>query len=224
MIQPPARLEERLDYTFSDPSLLQRALTHRSVGSNNNERLEFLGDAVLGCVIAEELFRNFPHVREGRLSRLRSSLVRRETLAEIGRQLAVGEFMQLGPGERKSGGHRRASILSDAVEAIFGAIYLDSDFAHSRQCILRLYADWLADLSDEVVLKDAKTRLQELLQARGLDLPTYTLLDASGRAHARQFEVLCEVAGQDPCRGSGSSRRYAEQQAASRMLAQLEAD
>ena len=223
-MQPQGRLEERLGYTFSDPALLQRALTHRSAGNNNNERLEFLGDAVLGCVIADELFRNFPHVREGRLSRLRSSLVRRETLAEIGQQLDIGDFLQLGPGERKSGGHRRASILSDAVEAIFGAIYLDSDFIHSQQCILRLYADRLASLSDKVVLKDAKTRLQELLQSRHLELPTYTLLNAGGQAHARQFEVLCEVAGQAPCRGSGSSRRHAEQQAASRMLEQLTAD
>ena len=223
-MQPATRLEERLGYTFSDPALLQRALTHRSVGNTNNERLEFLGDAVLGCVIAEELFRHFPHVREGRLSRLRSSLVRRETLAEIGQQLEIGEFLQLGPGERKSGGHRRASILSDAVEAIFGAIYLDSDFVHSRQCIRRLYANRLASLSDEIVLKDAKTRLQEFLQARRLDLPVYTLLDSSGQAHARQFEVLCEVAGQPSCRGNGSSRRHAEQQAASRMLEQLETE
>ena len=222
MIQSPPRLEEMLGYTFTDPSLLQKALTHRSAGNHNNERLEFLGDAVLGCVIADELFRNFPHVREGRLSRLRSSLVRRETLAEIGKQLAIGDFLQLGPGERKSGGHRRESILSDAVEAIFGAIYLDSDFAHSRQCILRLYADRLAGLSDEVVLKDAKTRLQEYLQARRLALPDYTLLDTSGQAHARHFEVLCEVAGQQPCRGAGASRRHAEQLAASKMLEQLE--
>ncbi len=223
MIQRTARLEVELGYTFSEPELLHRALTHRSAGNNNNERLEFLGDAVLGCVIADELFHNFPHVAEGRLSRLRSSLVRRETLAEIGKQLGIGDFLQLGPGERKSGGHRRESILSDALEAIFGAIYLDSDFTQSRQCILRLYADKLAGLSDEMVLKDAKTRLQEYLQARHLELPDYTLLDISGKAHARYFEVVCSVAGHEPCRGEGASRRHAEQEAASKMLRQLEA-
>ena len=222
-MQTLTRLEIKLDYTFSDPELLHRALTHRSVGNNNNERLEFLGDAVLGCVIANELYHNFPHVGEGRLSRLRSSLVRRETLAEIGKQLDIGDFLQLGPGERKSGGHRRESIISDALEAIFGAIYLDSDFANSRQCILRLYADKLASLSDEVVLKDAKTLQQEYLQARQLELPDYTLQDMSGKAHARYFEVVCSVAGQKPCHGEGASRRHAEQEAASKMLRQLEA-
>ncbi|MGB5259458.1 MAG: ribonuclease III [Gammaproteobacteria bacterium] len=223
-MQPTTRLEKELGYTFSDPELLHKALTHRSLGNSNNERLEFLGDALLGCVIADELFHNFPHVREGRLSRLRSSLVRRETLAEIGKRLAIGDFLRLGQGERKSGGHRRESILSDALEAIFGAIYLDSDFATCRQCILQLYADKLASLSDTVVLKDAKTRLQEYLQARHLELPDYTVKDVSGKAHARYFEVICTVAGHEPCNGEGASRRHAEQEAASKMLRQLEAD
>lgn len=218
------KLEEKLGYSFSDKELLLRALTHRSAGKNNNERLEFLGDAVLGCVIADELFSNFPHVREGRLSRLRSSLVRRETLADIGQALGIGDYLTLGPGERKSGGHRRNSILSDAVEAVLGAIYIDSDFTQCRHCILRLYADKLKDLSDETVLKDAKTRLQEYLQARGMQLPDYSVLATHGKEHARHFEVLCTVDGQEPCHGAGSSRRLAEQDAATKMLAQLEAD
>jgi ribonuclease-3 len=222
-MQPLTRLEEKLGYTFSDPELLHRALTHRSLGNSNNERLEFLGDAVLGCVIADELCRNFPHVREGRLSRLRASLVRRETLAEIGAQLAIGDFLRLGQGERKSGGHRRESIISDALEAIFGAIYLDSDFATCHQCILQLYADRLASLSDAQVLKDAKTRLQEYLQARHLELPDYAVQDVSGKAHARYFRVICSVEGHEPCHGEGASRRHAEQEAAGKMLRQLEA-
>jgi len=221
-MQSTAQLEQRLGYTFSDPSLLSKALTHRSAGNNNNERLEFLGDAILGCVIAEELFRNFPQVREGRLSRLRSSLVRRETLADIGKGLEIGEHLFLGPGERKSGGHRRDSIISDAVEAVFGAICLDSDFDHCRACILRLYADRLDSLSDSAVLKDAKTRLQEYLQARHRPLPQYTVLDMAGKAHARHFEVLCQVDGHEASRGRGSSRRQAEQDAAGRMLRELE--
>ena len=224
MISGSGQLEQRLGYTFNDPELLEKALTHRSVGNKNNERLEFLGDAVLGCVIADELFHIFPDVREGRLSRLRSSLVRRETLADIGKGLEIGDFMLLGPGERKSGGHRRESIISDAVEAIFGAIYLDSNFATCRDCILRLYADRLRGLSDAVVLKDAKTRLQEFLQARQMKLPEYTVREVSGKAHARYFEVVCDVEGQEPSRGEGSNRRHAEQAAASNMLLKLEAD
>jgi ribonuclease-3 len=216
-------LEQRLGYVFNDPQLLEKALTHRSAGNRNNERLEFLGDAVLGCVIAGELFHNFPDVREGRLSRLRSSLVRRETLADIGKGLEIGDFMSLGPGERKSGGHRRESIISDAVEAIFGAIYLDSNFATCRDCILRLYADRLRGLSDTVVLKDAKTRLQEFLQARQMKLPEYTVRQAHGKAHARYFEVVCDVEGHESTRGEGTSRRHAEQDAAGKMLQKLEA-
>jgi len=216
-------LEQRLGYVFNDPELLEKALAHRSVGNRNNERLEFLGDAVLGCVIAGELFHLFPDVREGRLSRLRSSLVRRETLADIGKGLEIGDFMSLGPGERKSGGHRRESIISDAVEAVFGAIYLDSNFATCRDCILRLYADRLHGLSDTVVLKDAKTRLQEHLQARQMKLPEYTVRQAHGKAHARYFEVVCDVEGHESTRGEGTSRRHAEQDAAGKMLQKLEA-
>ena len=223
-MQSPATLEKKLGYAFSDPELLQKALTHRSAGKNNNERLEFLGDAILGCVIAEELYRHFPHVREGRLSRLRSTLVRRETLADIGKVLYIGDFLLLGPGERKSGGHRRDSIIADAVEALMGAVYLDSNFERCRQCILTLYADKLGNLTDKVVLKDAKTRLQEFLQARHMQLPEYTVLTMAGQAHARHFEVLCKVDGQESSRGEGSSRRNAEQDAARKMLARLDAD
>jgi ribonuclease-3 len=222
-MQSPRQLEKRLGYDFSDPELLQKALTHRSLGNNNNERFEFLGDAILGCVIADQLFRNFPDVREGRLSRLRSSLVRGETLAEIGRTLGIGDYLLLGPGERKSGGHRRDSIISDAVEAVFGAIYLDSDFTRCQQCILRLYADKLKGLSDKVVLKDAKTRLQEFLQAQHSELPEYKVHEVSGKDHARQFEVVCSVNGYASCRGEGTNRRHAEQDAAGKMLRQLEA-
>jgi ribonuclease-3 len=217
------QLEKRLGYEFTDPTLLQSALTHRSAGSKNNERLEFLGDAILGCVIAEELFNNFPDIREGRLSRLRSSLVRGEALADIGIKLEIGEFLVLGPGERKSGGHRRNSIISDAVEAILGAIYIDSDYMRCRQCILQLYADKLQGLSEKAVLKDAKTRLQEYLQAQHLSLPEYSVLTVSGEAHARHFEVICSVNGHQSCRGEGTNRRHAEQEAAKKMLQQLEA-
>jgi ribonuclease-3 len=223
-MRSPGQLEKRLGYEFSDPALLQMALTHRSLGSNNNERLEFLGDAILGCVIAGELFRRFTDVREGRLSRLRSSLVRGETLAEIGKSLDIGDFLLLGQGERKSGGHHRDSIISNTVEAVLGAIYLDSDFMQCRQCILHLFADKLETLSDEAVLKDPKTRLQELLQAQHKPLPEYRVSDITGVAHAQRFLVICEASDQEATRGEGTSRRQAEQDAAERMLDQLAAN
>ena len=224
MINSPALLEKNLGYQFNDQALMQRALTHRSAGNNNNERLEFLGDAVLGCVIADELFRNFPQVREGRLSRLRSSLVRGETLAEIGKEISIGDFLQLGSGERKSGGHHRDSIIADAVEAVIGAIYIDSDYMHCKQCILTLFGGRLNALTDEAVLKDAKTRLQELLQAEHKLLPEYSVTDVTGEAHAQHFSVECAVDGDVVTRGEGSSRRHAEQEAAKTMLELLVAD
>ena len=217
-------LEESLGHEFSDRALLQQALTHRSAGSHNNERLEFLGDAILGAVIAEDLYRRYPQAKEGELSRLRSRLVRRESLTGVARVLDIGQYLSLGGGERRSGGHHRDSILSDAVEALLGAVYLDSGFDACKACILALFEDRLGSLSEIEFLKDAKTRLQEYLQSRQLDLPEYAVVDESGKAHARSFRVTCSVQGVDmaPTQGQGSSRRHAEQQAAERMLTQLE--
>jgi len=217
------KLEMSLDYTFADQGLLQQALTHRSAGSRNNERLEFLGDAILGGVIAAELYRRYSGAKEGELSRLRANLVRRESLAEIAQTLDLGHYLTLGTGERKSGGHRRDSILSDAVEALLGAIFLDSDFAVCQRCILQLFAARLDLLSDVASLKDAKTRLQEHLQSRHKSLPEYTVKEVSGEAHAQFFRVECVVddIGLSPGKGRGSSRRQAEQNAAADLLARL---
>ncbi len=219
------RLSRSLDYEFRDPTLLQAALTHRSAGGRNNERLEFLGDAVLGFAIAQWLYEKFPQAREGELSRLRASLVKRDSLAEIARDLELGQYLKLGSGELKSGGHRRESILADAMEAIFGAILLDSDFDRCRDCIHRLFASRLEDMPSAAQLKDPKTRLQEYLQARKLELPAYEILEVSGRAHNQRFVVECRVAGlEQSSQGQGSSRRRAEQEAARAMLGQLEAE
>lgn len=219
-------LLRRLDYRFNDPTLLDSALTHRSAGGANNERLEFLGDAILGLVIADALYRRYPEASEGELSRLRASLVRKQTLAELARDLDLGEYLRLGSGELKSGGYRRDSILADALEAIFGAVYLDGGFAASVAMIRALYAERFAQLPAEAVaVKDAKTRLQEHLQGRHLELPEYVVLAISGDAHDQVFEVECRVAGlAHSVRGTGSSRRRAEQQAAQRMLDLLGAD
>jgi ribonuclease-3 len=219
----PDQLQQRLGYRFGNTDLLQQALTHRSAGRNNNERLEFLGDAVLGAVIAAELYHHFPAASEGRLSRLRASLVRRESLAEIARVLELGDYLQLGTGERRSGGHRRGSILSDALEGVLGAIYLDGGFEACRRCILQHFSTRLDALAEATVLKDPKTLLQEHLQAQGRPLPVYSVLHVSGEAHAQQFRVRCEIDGAGPCDGAGNSRRQAEQDAAARMLQQLAA-
>jgi len=219
------KLERLLDYTFADALLLEQALTHRSAGRSNNERLEFLGDAILGGVVAAELYRRYPGATEGRLSRLRANLVRRESLAGIAQQLDLGQYLRLGAGERKSGGYQRDSILSDTVEALLGAIFLDSDFAACQRCILRLFAARLDALADVASLKDAKTRLQEYLQSRQQPLPEYTVKEVSGEAHAQYFKVECAVSGLglSAGRGQGSSRRQAEQNAAEDMLARLDA-
>ena len=226
MTSAPGLLEQALGYTFAEPQLLRQALTHRSAGSRNNERLEFLGDAILGCVIAEELYERYRQAREGELSRLRATLVRRESLAEIAHALEVGSYLHLGSGERKSGGHSRDSILADALEALFGAIYLDSGFRATRTSILALFADKLESLSGAAALKDPKTRLQEYLQAQRKPLPEYTVTEVSGEAHAQSFRVACTVQDVDvtPSQGEGTSRRQAEQDAAARMLALLEHD
>ena len=213
------RLLRALNYRFQDSSLVEQALTHRSVGHHNNERLEFLGDAVLGCVIAEELYRRFPAASEGELTRLRATLVRGETLAEIGKGLSLGDYIRLGSGELKSGGFRRGSILACGVEALIGAVYLDGGFAAARTLVLALYQERLESVSPEDELKDPKTRLQEFLQSRKLPLPRYDLVKVEGESHNQTFYVECVAeALKEPIPGHGSSRRKAEQSAAKKML------
>ncbi len=221
--RPPLdRLTKALGYAFNDPVLLERALTHRSAASENNERLEFLGDAALEYVISTELFHRYPRCKEGDLSRLRATLVRGETLAEIAKRLQLGEYLKLGPGELKSGGFRRTSILADALEAIFGAISLDGGFEAVRSVILHLYEPSFASLPDLEQLKDPKTRLQEVLQSRRLPLPSYRILREEGDRHARTYVVACEVALlPEEVEGRGSSRRKAEQAAAETILERL---
>ena len=218
----PQRLEAALGHGFGRPELLRQALTHRSFGSSHNERLEFLGDSLLNCVIAGALYQRFAALKEGELSRLRASLVRQETLAEIARGLGLGELLQLGEGELKSGGARRPSILADALEALFGAIYVDAGFDAVRRVIERLYEPAMARIDPNDNGKDPKTALQELLQGRHLPLPRYTLLATSGEAHAQQFEIECVVADLGiRSTGTGASRRIAEQQAAQRAIAEI---
>lgn len=215
-------LEKALSCEFIDHALLAQALTHRSAGGHNNERLEFLGDAVLGSVIAAELFQRFPKAREGELSRYRATLVRRESLAELAKLLDIGNYLHLGSGERKSGGFRRDSILADALEAVFGAIYLDQGFQECQRCILKLFSDILTGLPDVSELKDAKTRLQEYLQSRQRPLPEYSVVEITGEAHDQQFIVQCRVDNEDdPANGSGKNRRQAEQDAAAEMLERI---
>lgn len=218
-----ARLQETLDYRFAQRVLLEEAVTHRSAQGSNNERLEFLGDAILNFVIASELFDCRPLESEGVLSRLRASLVNRASLARLARDLELGSYLRLGSGELKSGGHRRDSILADALEAVFGAVYLDGGYEAARRLILRLYRDSLQDLPEATELKDPKTRLQEYLQATRQTLPTYSVLEISGKAHDQSFRVRCSVAGDGHCtEGVGGSRRQAEQRAAEAMLEVLQ--
>lgn len=226
MTQNPEALARVLDYEFRDIRYLQQALTHRSAGHNNNERLEFLGDAVLGCVVADELFRKFPKASEGDLSRLRATLVKRESLASIARKLDMGDYLQLGPGERKSGGFRRDSILSDALEAVLGAVYLDGGFEACQVRIRKLFREKLDNLPGQSIRKDPKTRLQEYLQSSRHPLPAYEVVDIRGEAHEQFFRVECrvEIDGVDPVFGEGSSRRRAEQVAAEGMLEKLNAN
>ncbi len=219
MNRPLDGLARSLEYDFRQPELLEAALTHRSAGSHNNERLEFLGDAALGFVIAEWLYEKFPEASEGQLSRLRATLVKRETLAEVARGLDIGDYLRLGSGELKSGGFRRDSILADALEAILGAILLDRGHPEVHAAIHRLFAEKMAGLSSADELKDPKTLLQELLQSRKLGLPVYDVLSVSGKAHKQHFVVECQVADLDmSIRGEGSNRRGAEQAAAQNML------
>lgn len=217
------RLINALGYSFNDSELLLEALTHRSASSRNNERLEFLGDSILNFVIADELFRLYPKHPEGDLSRIRASLVKKEGLALVANDLALGDYLVLGSGELKSGGYRRASILADAVEAIFGAVYLDGGFDACRQLILRLYQDQIKHIPDPSLLKDPKTRLQELLQAEKFDLPDYELISVTGKSHQQVFHIACKVEQLGiHTRGEAASRRKAEQIAAKAAIDEFE--
>jgi len=214
---------KQLQVSFKNKALLQQALTHRSADSSNNERLEYLGDAILSFVIAEALYERFPQVKEGKLSRLRASLVKGVTLAEIGRELNLGDVLILGPGELKSGGYRRESILADAVEALFGAIYLDSGLEEIKALILRLFAERLTAIDVNEAVKDAKTRLQELLQSRQQPLPIYSVKEVKSPTNQPRFEASCQVALLDKVIiAQGDSHRKAEQKSAERVLKLLE--
>jgi ribonuclease-3 len=217
--KPVSELARRLGHVYEDESLLELALTHRSCGKRNNERLEFLGDSILNFIIAADLFDRFPSAKEGQLSRLRAAMVKGETLAEIARELDLGQYLRLGSGELKSGGFRRDSILADTVEAIIGAIYMDAGLESARFYVLKWFEKRLTELDLDGSIKDSKTRLQEFLQSRRLDLPEYDLINVEGEAHSQTFYIRCKVALlNEPTEGSGSSRRQAEQEAAKAAL------
>lgn len=210
-------------YRFKNSALLQQALTHRSFSASHNERLEFLGDGVLNCLIAEQLYLRYGQLPEGDLSRLRAQLVKQDTLHRLAHALNLGKTLKLGEGELRSGGAERPSILADALEALIGAVYLDGGFDAARTLIASLYAELFAALDPSRALKDPKTRLQEWLQARKKSLPTYTVEETSGAAHAQQFQVACEIhSPQLRTLGTGGSRRAAEQEAARLALEALE--
>ena len=219
------RLFKSIQYSFQDQDLLEQALSHRSFSRKNNERMEFLGDAILNCTIAQALFERFPKAKEGQMSRLRAQLVKGETLAELGREFNLGDFLKLGSGELKSGGFRRDSILADGVEAIIGAISLDSDLARSQEVLLSWYEDRLSRLDLTENIKDSKTKLQEYLQGRRMPLPDYQVTDIAGEAHQQEFTVHCTVESMaEPFVGVGNSRRIAEQEAAQAALKALGED
>ena len=212
-------LSQQLNYTFQQPKFLKIALTHRSKGGEHNERLEFLGDAVVNFVIAEILYQQFPKATEGELSRWRATLVNRDTLAELAKEFELGRYLFLGPGELRSGGNERQSILSCAMEAIIGAVYLDGGFEAARSCIIEWYEPLLQSLSSASSHKDPKTLLQEYLQSRRAALPIYTVEMIEGEAHQQLFTVSCQIDGVvDKAFGKGTSRRRAEQEAAQAML------
>lgn len=224
-LPPPHRgLPARLGYEFADPALLAQALTHRSAGGLHNERFEFIGDAVLSCVVAAALFARFPQMPEGELSRARAGLVNRDMLALIAQRLEVGQHLALGEGEQRSGGATRPSIIADALEAIFGAVFLDRGYDVARDVIHAVYGDILDDPAGAVLAKDPKTTLQEWLQARKLPVPTYVVVATAGEAHAQTFAIECRIAGLSiVAAGSGSSRRAGEQSAAQHALRQIAA-
>ena len=210
-------LAKQLGHVFRDATLLARALTHRSRSSQNYERLEFLGDSILSFVIADVLYDRYPQLSEGELTRLRATLVRRETLATLARELDLGDCLDLGGGELKSGGFDRDSILADALEAVIGAVYKDGGIEAVREVVLRRYQPILDSIDPGSILKDPKTRLQEFLQRNSLATPIYSVLEVSGEPHQQRFVVECRVPGMaEAVRGEGSSRRYAEQAAATR--------
>ena len=217
----PGALERTLGHRFNDPELLRTALTHRSQSARNNERLEFLGDSVLNCIIADELFRRFPELAEGELSRVRAVMVRQQTLFERAEALQLGAALQLGEGELRSGGKQRPSILADALEAIIGAIYIDGGFEAAHSAVLRIFGAALRDANPTVLTKDAKTQLQELLQGRRIALPRYTIVATEGEAHRQRFRVECSIPQLEiRTLGEGASRRSAEQHAAELALQQ----
>jgi ribonuclease-3 len=219
VVRKPELLSKKLGLTFSDPQLFALALTHRSASAKNNERLEFLGDAILGFVIAQKLYDRFPEASEGTLSRLRASLVNESSLAALARQHQLGDYLVLGSGELKSGGFRRDSILSDAMEAVMGALFKDQGIVACQQWIEQLFAEKLAGLSTLSGQKDPKTQLQELMQARKLELPEYTLISMSGLSHEQTFSVKCTIPIlSDTTVGAGITRKKAEQAAAEKML------
>jgi ribonuclease-3 len=223
VIKQPKELAKKLGLTFQNPELFRLALTHRSVCATNNERLEFLGDSILGFVIAHALYQRFPKSSEGVLSRLRASLVNQDALANIARYYQIGEYLILGSGELKSGGFRRNSILSDTVEAIIGALFKDQGILACERWLLIIFASKLENIDTETEQKDPKTRLQELMQAQKQALPVYELLSMTGLAHAQRFKINCHTGHTHQDRiGEGSSRKKAEQAAAEKMLEQLE--
>ena len=225
MLRDPQRLARRLEQSFSRPELLTQALTHRSAAGPSNERLEFLGDALLGFVIAEALWERLPQADEGELSRTRATLVKKEALARLARELQLGDYLILGPGEARTGAQGRDSILEDTLEAVFAAVYLDTGFTAAKQLILRLFAGPLTAAVSQGQLKDPKTRLQEALQARRRPLPVYEILDIAGSQHEQSFQVSCTLPDQDlSTQGTGTSRRRAEQAAAERMLEMIPHD
>jgi ribonuclease III len=216
-------LQRKLGYSFAQAPLLQQALTHRSHSAPHNERIEFLGDSVLNCCVAHELYQRFGELKEGELSRLRANLVRQETLAELAQQLELGTYLRLGEGELKSGGFRRPSILADGLEALIGAVFLDGGFVAAQGVIRGLYASLLEHLDPQTLGKDPKTLLQELLQARKIPLPQYAVVATQGAAHNQLFQVECQIP-QLAIRttGFGASRRIAEQEAAQLAFAQMQ--
>lgn len=219
-----ARLEERIGHRFVRAELLEQALTHRSFGSPHNERLEFLGDGVLGCAVAEALVERFPDLSEGELSRLRASLVREEALAAVAREIDLAGYLRMGQGESTSGGADRPSILADALEAVYGAVFLDAGYDSARHAVVNTLGAALDSAGEGSTAKDAKTSLQEALQARRQALPRYEVVATLGAAHRQTFEVECVVETLGlRARGSGSSRRSAEQKAAAALLRQLDA-
>jgi len=210
----------KLEYRFSNLQLLEQALTHRSRGPDNYERMEFLGDSILDFVVAESLYYQFPKLTEGKLSRMRAAIVRKNTLATVSRELELGQFLVLGEGELRSGGFDRDSILADALEALIGAIYIDGGLDPCKDFISKHFGKYLAQLEPHITYKDAKSRLQEYLQQRGIPVPNYIVVDIGGEPHKRIFEVECQIEGVERAfRATGTSRQNAEQAAAEHAIA-----